>query len=80
MRSGASNYPAELLKRAGADLDDSHTIEALVARLGSLVEALERAVDGKRRETAREGVIEENRHSLGDRSRMARIGARAKSE
>ena len=46
MRSGASAYPAELLKRAGVDLDNSHTIEVLVARLESLVDELERAVNG----------------------------------
>ncbi len=46
MRSGSSAYPTELLKRAGADLDNSHTIEVLVARLESLADELERAVNG----------------------------------
>ena len=46
MQSGASDYPINLLRLAGVDLDNSHTIEILVARLESLVDELERAVDG----------------------------------
>ncbi len=42
MRSGSSGYPLDLLSRAGADLDNSHTSEVLVARLQSLVEELAR--------------------------------------
>lgn len=46
MRSGSSGYPIELLGLAGVDLANSHTIEVLVARLDSLVDELERAVNG----------------------------------
>ena len=46
MRAGGSDYPIELLRVAGADLEDSRTVEALVARLDSLVDRLERAVNG----------------------------------
>ncbi len=46
MRAGASAYPTELLKRAGADLEDPHTTEALIGRLESLVDELERAAGG----------------------------------
>jgi len=46
MRAGASRYPLELLRRAGADLENPHTFEALATRLESLVDELERALDG----------------------------------
>jgi len=46
MRFGSRDYPIDLLSLAGADLDNPHTIEVLVARLESRVDELERAVDG----------------------------------
>jgi oligoendopeptidase F len=46
MRSGSSAYPIDLLRLAGADLDSPETVGALVARLESLVDQLERAVGG----------------------------------
>ncbi len=46
MRSGASDYPIELLKRAGADLGDSAVSRAPVTRLAALVADLERTLSG----------------------------------
>ena len=51
MRAGASDYPLQLLRAAGAELEDRRSVEALGARLDRLVGEVERAgpTDGSRR-------------------------------
>lgn len=44
LRSGGSDYPMELLKRAGVDLSTPETVEAVVAQLDALVGRLEREI------------------------------------
>jgi len=45
LRAGGSDYPFELLRRAGADLNDTSSIEPMVERLDSLVSELERVAE-----------------------------------
>ena len=62
MRAGSSNYPLDLLSAAGADLADPETVAALVARLDSLVDELEKALlqglPGKQDERGREEQVD----------------------
>ncbi len=45
LESGGSDHPMALLKRAGVDLSQPETVQAVVAHLDTLVTELERAVD-----------------------------------
>ena len=47
MKSGASDYPLELLRVAGADLEDPETVQILVARAATLVDELETLLGSK---------------------------------
>jgi oligoendopeptidase F len=42
LRSGGNDYPMELLKKAGVDLSQPHTVGAVVEQLNGLVDRLER--------------------------------------
>jgi oligoendopeptidase F len=46
LRSGGSDYPMELLKTAGVDLSQPHTVGAIVTQLDDLVTRLERELAG----------------------------------
>ena len=41
LRSGGNDYPMELLKKAGVDLSEPHTVDAVVEQLSGLVDRLE---------------------------------------
>ena len=45
LRSGGNDYPVEQLKKAGADLTQSETIQAVIHQLSDLVDALEEALE-----------------------------------
>ena len=45
LKSGGNADPIEQLKKAGADLTDKSTIEAVAAKLSNLVDILEKALN-----------------------------------
>ena len=47
LRSGGSDYPMELLRRAGVDLSQPDTVRAVIDQLDDLVTRLERELDQK---------------------------------
>jgi oligoendopeptidase F len=42
LAAGGSDYPMDLLKRAGVDLNNPHAVRAVVDQLDALVERLEK--------------------------------------
>jgi oligoendopeptidase F len=49
LRSGASDHPIELLRRAGVDLADPKSLEALVGEMDRLVNRLETELESVER-------------------------------
>lgn len=47
LRSGGSDYPVEQVKKAGVDLTEKYPFEAVVKRMGELVDELERLLEEK---------------------------------